>query len=330
MFRHDRTLRTTSTAIPGWCSSTAGAGRQPGLVQGGLAAREDARARTARTSGRSRTTCRSTRRGTTRGIHAEPWDKYVSVATGRVFGAWVDLREGPTFGAAFTAELDPGRAVFVPRGVGNSYQTLEDDTAYTYLVNEHWSPDAEYTFLNLADETRAIAWPIPLAQAEISAKDLAHPRLADVVPMKPRNTLVVGGNGQLGRALREVFPDAEFTTRADSTSPIRPRAPRAVERLRRDHQRRGVHRGRHGGDARGARDAWAVNVTAVGRARPDRDRERHHARARLERLRLRRHGRGAPRGRAAQPARRLRPDEGRRRRARVDGPAATTSCAPAG
>ena len=37
--------------------------------------------------------------GVTRGIHAEPWDKYVSVAAGRVFGAWVDLREGPSFGA---------------------------------------------------------------------------------------------------------------------------------------------------------------------------------------------------------------------------------------
>ncbi|MDF2829667.1 MAG: dTDP-4-dehydrorhamnose reductase, partial [Mycobacterium sp.] len=108
--------------------------------------------------------------GTTRGIHAEPWDKYVSVATGRIFGAWVDLREGPTFGAAYTTELDPSRAIFVPRGVGNSYQTLEPDTAYTYLVNDHWSPDATYTFLNLADETAAIKWPIPLDQVEISAK----------------------------------------------------------------------------------------------------------------------------------------------------------------
>ncbi len=80
--------------------------------------------------------------GVTRGIHAEPWDKWVSVATGRIFGAWVDLREGPTFGAVFTAELDPSRAIFVPRGVGNAYQTLAPDTAYVYLVNDHWSPDA--------------------------------------------------------------------------------------------------------------------------------------------------------------------------------------------
>ena len=155
--------------------------------------------------------------GTTRGIHAEPWDKWVSVATGRIFGAWVDLREGPSFGAVYTTELDPSKAIFVPRGVGNSYQTLEPDTAYTYLVNDHWSPDASYSFLNLADETAAIAWPIPLDQVEISPKDLAHPRLADVTPIPPKKILVVGANGQLGRALRAEYGDAphiEYAGRA--------------------------------------------------------------------------------------------------------------------
>ena len=156
------------------------------------------------------------KRGATRGIHAEPWDKYVSVATGRIFGAWVDLREGPTFGAVFTAELGPDTAVFVPRGVGNSYQTLEDGTAYVYLVNDHWSAEAqsEYTFLNLADETAAIEWPIPLEEAERSDKDLAHPRLSEVVPMKRRRTLVIGANGQLGRALQAAMPGADFADRS--------------------------------------------------------------------------------------------------------------------
>ena len=68
-------------------------------------------------------------RGATRGIHAEPWDKFVSVSTGRAFGAWVDLRAGETFGTTVHLELDPSVAVFVPRGVGNSYQTLEDGVA---------------------------------------------------------------------------------------------------------------------------------------------------------------------------------------------------------
>ncbi|MDF2563279.1 MAG: rfbC [Microbacterium sp.] len=156
--------------------------------------------------------------GTTRGIHAEPWDKWVSVATGRIFGAWVDLREGPSFGTVFTAELDPSRAIFVPRGVGNSYQTLEPDTAYTYLVNDHWSPDASYSFLNLADETAAIEWPIPLGEAEISPKDLGHPRLADAMPVPARKVLVVGAKGQLGRALQEEFAGTghvEFASRAE-------------------------------------------------------------------------------------------------------------------
>ncbi len=158
--------------------------------------------------------------GTTRGIHAEPWDKYISVATGRIFGAWVDLREGPSFGTVFTAEMGPDTAIFIPRGVGNAFQTLEDNTAYTYLVNDHWSADAQgqYTFLNLADETAGIRWPIPLEQAELSDKDKAHPRLADVVPMPPRKILVLGADGQLGRALRAQYDGAgnvEFAARTD-------------------------------------------------------------------------------------------------------------------
>ncbi len=156
--------------------------------------------------------------GTTRGIHAEPWDKYISVATGRIFGAWVDLRAGRTFGTVFTAELDPSRAVFVPRGVGNGFQTLEPKTAYTYLVNDHYSLDGDYTSVHPGDETLAINWPIPLDRAELSEKDRAQAGLAAVIPISPRKTLVIGAGGQLGRALREAYaeaPHVEFAERAD-------------------------------------------------------------------------------------------------------------------
>lgn len=144
-------------------------------------------------------------RGVTRGIHAEPWDKWISVATGSVFGAWVDLRQGSkTFGLVFTATLDPGMAIYVPRGVGNSFQALEDGTAYSYLVDAHWSAELKktYTFVNLADPDLAIEWPIPLERCELSEADKNHPFLRDVVPMAPRRTLVTGCRGQLGRAIR--------------------------------------------------------------------------------------------------------------------------------
>ncbi|SFS14164.1 dTDP-4-dehydrorhamnose 3,5-epimerase [Agrococcus baldri] len=209
--------------------------------------------------------------GVTRGIHAEPWDKYISVASGRVFGAWVDLREGDSFGATFTIEIDPSIAVFVPRGVGNAFQALDSDTAYSYLVNAHWSAEAqgEYTFLNLADETAAIDWPIPLAQAELSEKDKAHPRLADVTPMPPRKTLVLGANGQLGRALQQQWAgrsDVDFVgrDRVDLADPA------ALEQIRWSSYDTVVNAAAYTAvDAaetpEGRSAAWAINAAAPAR-----------------------------------------------------------------
>jgi dTDP-4-dehydrorhamnose reductase len=154
--------------------------------------------------------------GATRGIHAEPWDKLVSLASGRIFGAWVDLRPGDGFGRCFTAEMGPETAIFVPRGVGNAFQTLAEHTAYSYLVNDHWKPAAKesYTFVNVADETLAINWPIPLEQAEMSEADKTHPRLADAKPMEPRKILIIGADGQLGRSLIKAIPAAVPVSRS--------------------------------------------------------------------------------------------------------------------
>jgi dTDP-4-dehydrorhamnose reductase len=204
--------------------------------------------------------------GATRGIHAEPWDKLVSLATGRIFCAWVDLRRGEGFGRCFTTEMGPETAVFVPGGVGNAFQTLVEQTAYSYLVNDHWNPAAKesYTFVNLADETLAIEWPIPLDEAELSEADKTHPRLADVTPLGPQQTLIIGAGGQVGRALIKAIPAAVPITRAtlDLASPesvaefdfrpygvvINAAAYTAVDTAETDH---------------GRREAWAVNVGGV-------------------------------------------------------------------
>jgi dTDP-4-dehydrorhamnose 3,5-epimerase/reductase len=204
--------------------------------------------------------------GATRGIHAEPWDKLVSLATGRIFGVWVDLRRGEGFGRCFTMEMGPETAVFVPRGVGNAFQTLVEETVYSYLVNDHWNPAAKelYTFVNLADETLAIKWPIPLDQAELSEADKTHPHLADATAVGPQQTLIIGSGGQLGRAVIKAIPAAVPITRAtlDLASPesiagfdfrpygvvINAAAYTAVDTAETDD---------------GRREAWTVNVGGV-------------------------------------------------------------------
>ncbi|MEU4288945.1 dTDP-4-dehydrorhamnose 3,5-epimerase family protein [Kribbella sp. NPDC026596] len=116
--------------------------------------------------------------GIIRGIHAEPWDKYLSPSAGRVFVALVDLRDIETFGQVATFELGPSQALYVPRGVGNSFCTLVPHTTYNFLVNEHWSP--ERITVDLLDPELGIDWPFPREQLSYTERDAANPSLADV------------------------------------------------------------------------------------------------------------------------------------------------------
>src|SRR5688572_7915325 len=57
------------------------------------------------------------RKGAIRGIHAEPWDKYIHVVVGRVYAPITDLRpDSPTFGQHEGFELDGTNALYVPKG----------------------------------------------------------------------------------------------------------------------------------------------------------------------------------------------------------------------
>jgi dTDP-4-dehydrorhamnose 3,5-epimerase len=121
--------------------------------------------------------------GVTRGIHAEPWDKYVSVACGRVYAAIVDLREGPNFGTVSGHELTPDKALLIPVGCGNSYQVLEPATAYIYLTTGLWSAGMTYPAVSPMDSELAIEWPLSGEHNVLSAKDLGAPPLAEFTPL---------------------------------------------------------------------------------------------------------------------------------------------------
>jgi dTDP-4-dehydrorhamnose 3,5-epimerase len=98
----------------------------------------------------------------------------------------MDLRKGPSFGKVVTVEIDPNKAVFLPQGVANSFQTLVSDTYYLYSVNAHWSADHydKYSFANLGDPDIEVNWPISLDKAIMSDRDRNHPPLKEVTPLE--------------------------------------------------------------------------------------------------------------------------------------------------
>jgi dTDP-4-dehydrorhamnose 3,5-epimerase len=147
--------------------------------------------------------------GVTRGFHAEPWDKYISVSSGKVFGAWIDLRKGDSFGTVFYSEIGPSDAVFIPAGVANAFQSLEANTTYIYLVNGNWDEKAKYLSVSLLDNSLGIPWPISLSNSVMSEKDARNPMLSQIDPFEKVEVLVIGASGQVGKALCQEFPEAQ-------------------------------------------------------------------------------------------------------------------------
>src|SRR5205814_1281541 len=127
--------------------------------------------------------------GVLRGIHAEPWTKFASLAHGRGFAAIVDLRAGDGFGRVETFELHPGVALLIPGGCGNSYETLEPHTVYSYLVTHYFDPAATYKAVHPYDPELGIEWPIGDDDVLLSDKDRNNPMLRDITPYDDGDTL---------------------------------------------------------------------------------------------------------------------------------------------
>lgn len=122
-------------------------------------------------------------RGTVRGMHYQRAPaaeaKLIRCVRGRVFDVAVDLRAGsPTFLHWHGVELaeDEPREVFIPEGFAHGFQALTDDVQLLYFHTVAWAPACEGGVRH-DDPRLAIRWPLPPAQ--VSARDAAHPLLAD-------------------------------------------------------------------------------------------------------------------------------------------------------
>ena len=125
-----------------------------------------------------------TKRGAVRGLHGEAMAKLVTVATGSVFGVYVDTRpDSKTFGAVETVHITPGIQVFVPQGVCNGFQALEEGTEYLYFFDNEWAAGMSGTALTPLDNELGIEWPIPIEKdnhEQLSEKDAKAPTLREL------------------------------------------------------------------------------------------------------------------------------------------------------
>ncbi len=132
-----------------------------------------------------------TKRGAVRGLHGEAMSKLVTVAHGSAFGVYVDTRaDSKTLGAVVTVYLTPGVQVFVPQGVCNGFQALDDDTEYLYCFDNEWRSGMSGVALTLLDPELGIEWPIPIKVGnldQVSEKDAKAPTLKEIIEFNKEN-----------------------------------------------------------------------------------------------------------------------------------------------
>lgn len=129
---------------------------------------------------------------TTRGLHAENWNKFIRVASGVAFCALADVQpDSATFGQVETFILGQGEkaqpgSLFVSKGIANSYCVLKGPVDYIYCVDalyQNRKPEDNQA-ISLFDPDLNISWPIPKEKMLLSARDQNSKTLRQLFPEK--------------------------------------------------------------------------------------------------------------------------------------------------
>nr|CAJ31157.1 probable dTDP-4-dehydrorhamnose 3,5-epimerase [uncultured sulfate-reducing bacterium] len=124
-------------------------------------------------------------RGVLRGLHYQlgrPQAKLVRATRGRVFDVAVDIRPGsPHFGQWTGAELSEENKLmlFAPEGFAHGFVVLSDVAEFQYKCSDYWAP-AEERAIAWNDPDIGIEWPVEGFEPQLSGKDAANPKLAEV------------------------------------------------------------------------------------------------------------------------------------------------------
>ena len=121
----------------------------------------------------------SRRRGTLRGMHfqAPPHAecKLVRCTAGAVWDVVLDLRpDSPRYLRHIGVRLDADnrRALYLPRGVAQGFQTLADDTELLYQMSAYFHPESARG-VRCNDPAFGIEWPLEVTA--ISERDAGYP-----------------------------------------------------------------------------------------------------------------------------------------------------------
>jgi dTDP-4-dehydrorhamnose 3,5-epimerase len=124
-------------------------------------------------------------KGVLRGIHysiaPRGQAKWITCVSGSIKDVVIDIRpDSKSFGRWIEIKLsgDSGKAVFISKGLGHAFLSLEDNSAVAYLVSTSFSPTDEFE-INPLDEKIGIDWGMSLGDLKISDKDKNAPTLAE-------------------------------------------------------------------------------------------------------------------------------------------------------
>lgn len=122
--------------------------------------------------------------GVLRGLHFQKGrfaqSKLVRVVSGTVLDVAVDIRRGsPAFGRYAAVELsaENKRQLFIPRGFAHGFSVLSPEAVFQYKCDNPYAPQQEGA-IAWDDPQIGIDWRLRPEQIVLSAKDAAHPKLA--------------------------------------------------------------------------------------------------------------------------------------------------------
>ncbi len=129
-------------------------------------------------------------RGTIRGMHLQKRQgtipgqaKLVRCARGSIVDVVVDVRPwSPTFRRWHAVTLDDEKheSLFIPVGFGHGFCVTSDVADVCYKCTSTYDPATEVGF-RFDDPTVGITWPVPAAEARVSARDRAAPTLDELL-----------------------------------------------------------------------------------------------------------------------------------------------------